>query len=94
MKNNYEAGRLNEGALLYIKGHNKNGKQRYLACDPAEIGVAHYTWTTDLREAVYFRLERLPEMLEIARGRPFGSAVKLATTAGICTLAERERTTL
>lgn len=94
MTNNYKAGRLNEGALLYIKGHNKNGKQRYLACDPALKGIEFYTWTTDLREATYFSLDRLPELLEIARGRPFGSAVKLATTAGICTLAERERTTL
>lgn len=81
---------LNQYARLYVRGTVKNGRIPYLACDPL-FTEGNWTWTTDLREANYFGLDRLPELLSYVRGRSGGYAVKLVTADGTCTLAERAR---
>lgn len=82
---------LNQYARLYIRSANRNGKPRYLACDPMFTDEL-WTWTEKLSEAQYFSLDRLPELLCYARGRTQATAVKLWTPDGMtCTLGERER---
>lgn len=90
MKDDREA-LVNQYARLYIRGTQKEkGYVRYLACDPA-FTDGRWTWTTDIREANYFGLDRLPELLEWVRDKPGGYAVKLRTLDAYCTLAERDR---
>ena len=81
---------INEHAGLYVRGSNKNGRTRYLACDPAET-EENWTWTTKGHEAHRFELTRLPELLGWVRGKGAGYAVKLSTIEADCTLAELVR---
>jgi len=80
----------NQYARLYVRGQNKDGKTRYLACDPAYTDEL-WTWTTKMNEAHSFSLDRLPELLRWVRHRKGGYAVKLMCVDGLCTLAERDR---
>jgi hypothetical protein len=82
---------MNQHARLYIRTGNREGTPRFLACDPMFTDEL-WTWTEKFREAQFFSLDRLPELLAYARGRKRQTTVRLWTPDGTTrALAERDR---